>query len=451
MKIRFLGGAGGVTGSKYLLEAGGKRILVDCGLFQGLKPLRRQNWDPLPVDPESISAVVLTHAHVDHSGYLPKLVKEGFHGKIFCTMSTRDLCRIMLVDSARLMEEEADYANKLRYSKHDPALPLYTTEEAERALQYFKHVELHKETEVAGFRFELGRSGHILGAANVKITSPDGVTIAFSGDIGRPHDPIMLAPEPLPAADYFVIESTYGDRAHPSADPAMLVAEIVRKAVARKGSVLIPSFAVGRAQHLLYIFAELKKKDAIPDVPVYLDSPMAADVTGIYREALGEHRLSPEQCRRICTEARFIRNLDESLALSLRREPRIVISASGMATGGRVLHHLKTMGPRPENTLLFPGYQAPGTRGAQILGGATEVKVHGEYVPIRCEVCYVAGLSAHADYREIITWLGDSTRPKVCFITHGEASASDSLRLRLKDALGYTCRVPALGETATLS
>ena len=450
MKIRFLGGTGTVTGSKYLLEEGERRVLIDCGLFQGLKYLRLQNWAPFPVDAVSIKAVILTHAHLDHSGYLPKLVKEGFNGFIYCTSATRDLCRILLFDSAMLMEEEAAFANRHRYSKHSPALPLYTKEDVERTLTHFRIVSFHEKKEVEGFQFEFGRAGHILGAANVRVQSEGGTSIAFSGDVGRCNDPIMLSPEPLPASDFFVVESTYGDRSH-IGDETQKLSQLIGETVARRGSILIPSFAVGRAQHLLYALSELKRKLLIPDVPIYLDSPMATNVTDLYRDHVGEHRLTREECGHLFSGVKFVKSVEESKMIAAKSAPRIIVSASGMLSGGRVLHHLKDMAVKRENTIIFPGYQAAGTRGAQILNGATEVKVHGMYVPVRCQIAYLDSFSAHADCHEITEWLGQSKAPKTCFITHGEPSASDALRVRLNVMLNFDCTIPAPGECIDLN
>lgn len=449
MRIQFLGGVGTVTGSKYLLEGEGQRILIDCGLFQGLKQLRLQNWSVFPIEASSISAVLLTHAHLDHSGYLPKLVKEGFRGPIYCSSATRDLCRILLLDSAMLMEEEAAFANRHNYSKHTPALPLYTKEDVERTMPLFHTLSFHETKSIAGFQFVFGRAGHILGAANVRVQARNGTSIAFSGDVGRLNDPIMLAPEPLPTADFFVVESTYGDRTHVE-NEIQKFAQIIGQTVQRHGSVLIPSFAVGRAQHLLYAIAVLKRDLLIPDVPVFLDSPMATNVTDLYRDHIGEHKLSAEECARLFSGVKFVRTVDESKAIAAKTAPRIIVSASGMLTGGRVLHHLKEMAVQSENTIIFPGYQAFGTRGAQILGGSTEVKVHGAYTPIHCQIAYMESFSAHADSHEMVDWLKGTSKPKVCFITHGEPGASDALRVRLNVMLNYACHIPVLGESMEL-
>lgn len=441
MKIQFLGGVGTVTGSKYFLETkAGKRALVDCGLFQGLKQLRVRNWDRLPVDPTTLDCVILTHAHIDHSGYLPKLVKEGFRGPIFCTPATRDLCEILLPDAAYLMEEEANLANRMRYSKHAPALPLYTIAEAERALALLRPLPFHVEENFSGFGFEFSRAGHILGAAQVRVVA-DGTSIAFSGDLGRPEDPIMLPPEPLPQADVLVVESTYGDRVHPETNPFADLEAVINRTYARRGTLLVPAFAVGRAQHLLYAVAKLKREGKIPNIPTFLDSPMAINVTELYHRYLKDHRLNAKECDEMCDAAIYVRTPEESKALSARKDPRLIISASGMATGGRALHHIKALAPAKENTILFAGYQAAGTRGANMVAGAKDVKIHGEYVTLACEVANLENFSAHADYREIQAWV-DGRKPKRCFVTHGELGASDALRLRLQDQLKVECIVP---------
>ena len=441
MKIQFLGGVGTVTGSKYFLETkSGKRALVDCGLFQGLKQLRLRNWDRLPVDPASLDCVILTHAHIDHSGYLPKLVKEGFRGPIFCTPATKDLCQILLPDAAYLMEEEANLANRMRYSKHAPALPLYTIAEAERALALLRPLPFHTEENFSGFSFQFSRAGHILGAAHLRLVA-DGTSIAFSGDLGRLQDPIMLPPEPLLQSDVLVVESTYGDRVHPETDPFADLAQVIQRTYARRGTLLVPAFAVGRAQHLLFAVAKLKREGKIPNIPTFLDSPMAINVTELYHRYLKDHRLSAQQCDEMCDAAAYVRTPEESKTLGARKDPRLIISASGMATGGRALHHIKALASAKENTILFAGYQAAGTRGANMVAGAKDVKIHGEYITLNCEVANLENFSAHADYREIQVWV-DGMKPKRCFVTHGELGASDALRLRLQDQLKVECTVP---------
>ena len=442
-RLRFLGGTGTVTGSKYLLETHRRRILIDCGLFQGFKQLRLRNWSALPVSPAQIDAVVLTHAHIDHSGYLPLLAREGFAGPIYCSSATRDLCGILLPDSGYLQEEDARYANKRGFSKHKPALPLYTEDDARRCLPLLQPVPFGSRTDLGnGLTFELLPAGHILGAAMVMLRGSAG-SILFSGDLGRPNDLVMPAPEGVPHSDYLVVESTYGDRLHAPDDPGETLAQIVGRTVARGGIVLVPAFAVGRTQGLLYLIHLLKSSGRIPNLPVFLNSPMAIDATRIYHEHRGEHRLSERECENMCRAARIVNTVEESKALNDLRMPAIVIAASGMATGGRVLHHLKAFAPDHRNTILFSGFQAGGTRGASMLGGARSIKIHGREVPVEAQVAVLDTLSAHADWRETLGWLdGFRSQPQATFITHGEPAAADALRLRIAEARGWQCHVP---------
>lgn len=449
--ITFLGAAETVTGSRYLVDTGGARVLVDCGLFQGWKKLRERNWAPLAFDPAAIDAVVLTHAHIDHSGYLPRLCRSGFTGPVYCTRGTLDLLRILLPDCGHLQEEEARHANQRGYSKHRPALPLYTRADAEECLRQVVAGPCGEELAVAsGVSAQFSRAGHIIGAATVRLRASD-TTIAFTGDVGRPHDPIMRPPAPLLPADFVVTESTYGDRRHPAESVHDVVEKAVNETVGRGGALVVPAFAVGRAQHLLHILTELAHAGRIPDLPLYLDSPMAIDATGLFFEHADEHRLTPEQCRRIGERVRYTRTPEESKAIDAGSGPMIVISASGMATGGRVLHHLRRFLPDPQSTVLFVGYQTAGTRGRSLLDGADEIKIHGQYVPVHARVVQVECLSAHADYRELIDWLAaTSFAPRRVFVTHGEPAAADALRRRLRDSFGWTTIVPAMGETARL-
>jgi metallo-beta-lactamase family protein len=443
MNLQFLGATNTVTGSKYLVTAGSKRVLVDCGLFQGLKMLRLRNWQAPPVDPKSVDAIILTHAHIDHSGYLPLFARQGFSGAVFCTQATADLCEILLPDSGHLQEEEAAYANRHGFSKHSPALPLYTEQDARRCLRLLAPRAFEHDIDLGdGLTLRFSPSGHILGSAFVQLQHNDR-TLVFSGDLGRLNSRVMVAPATIKQADYLVLESTYGDRLHDPADPLIKLADIVNRTAERRGVVVVPVFAVGRAQEVMYYIHLLKAAGSIPDIPVYLNSPMAADATRIFHNHPGEHRLTPEQCDAMCKVAHIINSVEESKRLNARSGPMIILAASGMATGGRVVHHLKAFAPDPRNTILFAGFQAAGTRGAAILNGATSVKIHGEYVPVLAEVQVLSNLSAHADYAETLRWSeGFEAAPKQTFITHGEPVAADALRHRIEEAKHWPCTVP---------
>ncbi|AHZ68013.1 beta-lactamase domain-containing protein [Pseudomonas mandelii JR-1] len=452
MRMTFLGAAGTVTGSKYLLEHRDQHVLIDCGLFQGYKQLRLHNWDPFQLPVRDLQAIVLTHAHLDHSGYLPVLARNGYRGPVYATPATCELVKILLRDSGRLQEEEAEFANRHGFSKHAPALPLYTEQDAERALKLLHPVELHhRVTIVPGLSILLRGAGHILGAATVEIVA-DGITLVCSGDLGRPNDPLMFAPETIEQTDYLLIESTYGDRRHPEESPEKQLAEVITRTALRHGITLVPSFAVGRAQLLMYHLYRLKQQHAIPDLPIYLNSPMATDVTRLYQRFRSEHRLSLEDCEGMCQGTHFVRATRDSIELDQQRTPAVIIAASGMATGGRVLHHLKALAPNPLNTLLIPGFQAGGTRGAQIIAGAPSVRIHGKEVPIRAEVVPMETLSAHADADEIIEWLrGFKRPPKHTYVVHGEPNASDVLRRRISLELGWSVSVPEYRDSVELT
>jgi metallo-beta-lactamase family protein len=451
LTLTSLGAAGTVTGSKHLLSKDGHQILVDCGLFQGLKNLRELNWETLPIRPSSIDAVVLTHAHLDHSGYLPKLVRDGFHGPIYCTEATRDVAELILLDSAHLQEKDAEYANRKGFSKHKPALPLYGVHDVELTLRLFKTVPFHQPLQIPnGATIMFRYAGHILGAATVAIDW-DGKSVAFSGDLGRYNDPVMFDPEPIQKADYLVLESTYGNRLHDPADPTEALQAVLERTVGRGGTVVIPAFAVGRAQSILYHLWKLKIAGRLGQTPIYLDSPMAISATKLLHEHHADHKITEALCDAVCNVATYTRNVAESKAITASDYPKIVIAASGMATGGRVLHHLKAFAPESKNTILFCGYQPPGTRGRAMLNGAEDIKIYGEWLPVHAEIAELPMLSAHGDANELMRWIsGFKQPPSKVFIVHGEPEASEVLRVRINRELNWKTTVPRQDQTFTL-
>lgn len=451
LSLKSLGAAGTVTGSKHLLTLGGHRILIDCGLFQGLKNLRDLNWTPLPISPRDIDAVILTHAHLDHCGYLPRLVREGYRGKIYATPATRDIAELILMDSGHLQEKDAEFLNRHELSRHQPALPLYTVHDAQNAVEHFSTVEFDKTVRLSnGAWFRFHRAGHILGAAWVEMAW-GGHRIVFSGDIGRYGDPLMPDPARPVEADYVMIESTYGNRIHDKTDPEDALRTVVERTIKRGGTLIVPAFAVGRAQELLYYFWKLKQTGGLRDVPVFLDSPMAIDATGLMGRHPEDHRLDLESCKKVFGIAHYTDDVEASKAISSSHVPKIVISASGMATGGRVLHHLKAFAPDPRNTILLAGFQAAGTRGRSLQDGAKELKIHGTWIPVNAEVAHLDMLSAHADADELMRWLsGFPHPPRKVFIVHGEPEASEGLRVRIGRELGWASVVPRLDQEFSL-
>lgn len=450
--LQFLGANATVTGSRYLVTAGAARILIDCGLFQGYKPLRLRNWAAFPVDPASIDAVVLTHAHLDHSGYLPRLVNSGFRGRVWCTEATRSLCGILLPDSGRLLEEEAEHANRSGTSKHHPAEPLYSEADARASLGQLHGVDFDKFFEpVPGVKASFRMQGHILGAAAVTLEF-EGTRITFSGDLGRPDDPVMPAPAALAESDWVVVESTYGNRVHPPETLEQELLAVLRRVIARNGVVVIPAFAVGRAQMLLHVIARLQSTGQLPAVPLYLNSPMAASVTGLYRQYPHLHRLGTADLDTMQRTVHTVDSIEASKALNRRKGPMIIVSASGMATGGRVLHHLVAFAHDPRNAIVLCGFQAGGTRGAALAAGNKLLRIFGQDIHVGAEVVQLAAGSAHADADEILAWLQTAPKPpRRVFITHGEADAADALRARIEHELDWQAHVPEYLEQVDLA
>ncbi len=461
MRLTFLGATGTVTGSKFLVENDGYRVLFDCGLFQGLKELRLRNWNPLPVAPATINALVLTHAHLDHTGYLPLLVRNGFRGPVHATAPTVDLCGILLPDSGRIQEEDARFANRKGFSKHHPAQPLYTEQDAERALTHLRPSKFVEPLDVGGgmtVRFHV--AGHILGAAHVELQiagkGSQRTTVFFSGDVGRPDQPILPPPSRIPACDHLLMESTYGDREHPAEDPKEQLATIVRETAAAGGVLLIPAFAVGRAQALLYLLRELQLEGKVPeDLPIHLDSPMAIEATQIVAMHVEAH--DPEMRARRAEDPLGLRRVglaatvEQSKALNDVRYPAIIISASGMATAGRIVHHLAYRLPDSRNTVLLSGFQAAGTRGRLLQDGAREIKIHGRMVQCRARIERLDSMSAHAGRSELLQWLAAADAPPShIHLIHGEPTASAALATTLRE-LGYAdVHLPKYGESIEL-
>ncbi|WP_353815113.1 MBL fold metallo-hydrolase RNA specificity domain-containing protein [Agromyces sp. SYSU T00266] len=449
--IRFLGAADTVTGSRHLVESGGTRVLVDCGLFQGYKVLRARNRQPFPVEPSTIDAVVLTHAHLDHSGYLPALVRDGFAGRILASPGTIELAEIMLADSAYLMEEEARHAASRHWSRHADPRPLYTSEDVRRTMPRFEPLDFHESRRIApGVEARLTRAGHILGAAQVRL-DVDGATVHFTGDLGRPDDPLMRPPESLESCDVLVAEATYGDRAHPADDPEGRLGDVIRRVTRRGGVVLIPAFAVGRTETVLLHLSRLADRGELPDVPIYLNSPMAVDAVEIYERHPEEHRLGDDELRRMYGLARRVTSVDDSKLLNLRGGPLVILSASGMLTGGRILHHLDAYGSDPHNAIVLTGFQAGGTRGAALQAGERSLRLFGRDLPIRAEVVTIESMSAHADAEQVLGWMrGTPEPPGMTWVVHGEAHAADTLRARIRRELGWSARVPDQGQAAEI-
>ncbi|MCL5050016.1 MAG: MBL fold metallo-hydrolase [Firmicutes bacterium] len=443
MRIVFLGGTETVTGSKYLVETDSTRILVDCGLFQGYKWLRRRNWQPLPLSIDKVDAVILTHAHLDHSGFLPVLYKHGFRGPVYAHEATADLCKVLWPDSGKIQEEDAKYLGKYGLSKHEAPEPLYTAEQGEKATKLFRTVDFRQSFKVGDIHIELHPVGHILGAAAVILHS-NGKRVGFSGDVGRSHDLLMKPPAPLPPVDVLMLESTYGDRRHEENNILEKLADIINDAAKKGGPILIPSFAVGRAQLLQHLIVTLMDDGKIPRIPVFLDSPMAIRVSDIYRRHHEYHRLTAEQCERAEHVVEYTHSVDESKAIASQQGPHIIIAGSGMATGGRILHHFKHWLADHRATVLFSGYQAGGTRGDKMLQGMESIKIHGDWIPVRATIRVLDGLSGHADYVELTEWLKASNiAPGTqIHLVHGEPNALECFRDYLSEKTQFNVDIP---------
>ena len=452
--LTFLGAARTVTGSKYLLEVDGHRILIDCGLFQGLKELRLRNWSPLPIPPETIDAVVLTHAHIDHSGWLPRLAGQGFHGPIYCTGGTADLCKLVLPDAAHLQEEDAKFANLRGFSKHSPALPLYTEEDAAKALSLLKPQPFNKTISIVnGIDIQFINAGHLLGSSYVFLRRSDmsGARILFGGDLGRYSRPILPDPSPGLDADVLLVESTYGDRLHPPEDDGETLARIIRETIARRGKVIIPAFAIGRVEELLFWIFKLEDQGRLEKLPIYVDSPMAIKGLEYYNTRTEELDKEIVAIRPKLPRFTSINSAKESKALVENDNPAVIIASSGMATGGRVVHHLFAGLPDPRNTVLFVGFQAAGTRGRQLVDGTQYVKIFGQHVPVHARIEKIDGMSSHADSGEIIRWLRTFPRaPKTTYLVHGEVVAQDALKVRITKELGWNVEIPNHGQKVDL-
>ncbi len=452
LSVTMLGAAQTVTGSKFLLEYHGKKVLIDCGLFQGLKELRNLNREKLPVDLSTLEGVFITHSHLDHVGYLPLLVNSGFKKKIYCTAPTRDLTEIMLLDAARIQEEEAELANAEGFSKHNPARPLYTTSDVHKVLKLFEVISLDKPIEIAkGFKFTYIPNGHILGSCAILVQTGK-EKVLFSGDLGR-SKPLLVIPGQYPlGCDYLFIESTYGDRRHDPTPPIRTLEFAINDSLERGGDLIIPSFAVGRSQELLYLIHQLKKQHRIPDVPVYFDTPMGIQATAVYLNHPAWHRLSKKELTAVIATAVQVSTMQESQRVLKNKKRKIIIAGSGMITGGRVLNHLKKGITEEKNTVLLVGYQAQGTRGRQLQEGASEIKIHGEYYKVKARILQMTNLSAHADQREMIEWISHmKVKPREIFLIHGEPQAQDCFRVKLQDKFNVRVEIPRLWERVDLS
>ncbi|HEU4788246.1 MAG TPA: MBL fold metallo-hydrolase [Flavobacterium sp.] len=447
MKITCIGGVGTVTGSKTLVESNGLRILIDCGQFQGLKPLRELNWEPLPILPSSIDFVLLTHGHLDHCGWLPRLVNQGFEGKIYCTSPTKDVAKLILLDSAKIQEEDARIANEGKFSKHEIAEPLYTVAQAEKVFPHFRVINPNESISLdAEIDAVFTNAGHILGACTIELRLENKVVV-FSGDIGRDNDVLMFPPTKPKRADYIFLESTYGNRLHPEIDPKVELEMYINNTIQNGGTVIIPSFAVERSQSIMYLLWQLKEEDKIPNIPYIIDTPMGISMLELFVNNRKWHRLHQEEFTAMCKMFTLISDYQETIDTIYNKQPKVVIAASGMVTGGRVLSYLERYIGLPETTVIIIGYQGEGTRGRKLLEGATDIKIHGRYYQVKAKVVEIESLSAHGDQKDLINWLSDlEEKPKKVFLVHGENEPADELRVKIQEKYGFECVVPLMGQ-----
>jgi metallo-beta-lactamase family protein len=447
MKIKFIGGAGTVTGSKTLIETNDTRILIDCGLFQGIKSLREFNWDPLPILPSTIDYVLLTHGHLDHCGWLPRLIDQGFTGKIYCTSPTKSIAKLVLLDSAKIQEEEANKANEEQYSKHEHPEPLYTVQQAQNVFPFFKDIPPNKPIEVTpDITAVFETAGHIIGACSITLTL-EGKTLVFSGDIGRDDDVLMFPPTKPLKGDYLFLESTYGDRLHPDLDVKKELETFINTTIDRKGTVIIPGFAVERAQSIMFLIWQLKKENRIPNIPYILDTPMGANALNVFLENLQWHKLSVADCHEMCKMFTIVSQYEETVRIIGDPQPKVIIAASGMVTGGRVLSYFEHYIGIEKTAVIFVGYQAEGTRGRKLLEGTDSIKIYGKYYNVKAKIFQIEGLSAHGDQQDLINWLSAlQNTPKCVFLVHGENLPADELRIKIQNTYGFKCRVPLMGS-----
>jgi metallo-beta-lactamase family protein len=447
MKIKFIGGAGTVTGSKTLVESNGVRILIDCGLFQGIKPLRELNWNPLPVLASTIDFVLLTHGHLDHCGWLPVLVEQGFKGKIYCSSPTKEIAKLILLDSGKIQEEEAYKANKEKYSKHEVAKPLYTAAQAEKVFPFFRVVNVKETVPLdAEISAVFTNAGHIIGACSVEL-SLEGKVLVFSGDVGRDNDVLMFPPTRPTKGDYIFLESTYGNRLHPETDAKLELETYINSTFKNGGTVIIPSFAVERAQSIMYLLWKLKTEKKIPDIEYIIDSPMGVSAFDVFFNNLKWHKLSIDDCVAMSKMFTMITDYKDTIEAIYNKKPKVVIAASGMVTGGRVLSYLTNYIGLPETTIIIVGYQAEGTRGRKLLEGAKEVKIYGKYYPVLAKILDIEGLSAHGDQKDLLNWLSAlENKPKKVFLVHGENIPADELRIKINEHYGFDCVIPLMGQ-----